>query len=177
MCDVSCGFAASPFTARTPGRVHDPAGTPRTLPPGSGVPGPEEEPAPSFPNSLPAAPSRKAETGGGTPKRRCGLRAQAAGEARCACRCRCGARGQVRGGARASAGALRAREPNARSTGNPFVEPRGKRSSPAPLPPRRPAASSAAAGGRDIWRPRAVATLIDTRFLYKEQEKNRGNAA
>ena len=80
-----------------------------------GLPGREEEPAPSFPNSLPAFPSRKAETGGGTPMRRCGLRAQGAGEVRCACRCRC--RGADRGGARASAGTRRAREPNTRSPG------------------------------------------------------------
>lgn len=98
--------------------------------------------------------------------------------------CRCGARGQVRGRARASAGAglgqVRGRagrvSPMLGPVAHPFLEPGGKRSSPSSLAPRRPAARSAAARLRDICRPRAVPTLIDTRFLYEEQERNRENA-
>lgn len=77
--------------------------------------------------------------------------------------------GKCRGGARASAGALG-------PVAHPFVEPRGKRSSSASLAPRRPGVRSAAARLRDICRPRAVPTLIDTRFLYEGQERNRENA-
>ena len=96
---------------------------------------------------------------------RCGARAGAGAEARAGA-----GRGQVRG----HAGRV---SPTLGPLARPFVELRGKRSSPAPRAPLRPAARSAAARLRDIWRPRAVPTLIDTRFLYEEQERNRGNAA
>lgn len=180
MCDVSC--VTSVVASQPPLSLHPPQDGSKT-PRGHralGLPGREEEPAPSFPNSVPAFPSRKAETGGGTPMRRCGLRAQGAGEVRCAAAAGAEARagegraGAGRGQVRGHAGRV---SPTLGPLAHPFVEPRGKRSSPAPLAPRRPAARSAAARLRDIWRPRAVPTLIDKRFLYEEQERNRGNAA